>query len=156
VWVVDNGLGMDRVALNNAVRAGFTSNTRHDALGLFGMGLNIATAGLGWLSEIWTARAGDPSWLVATLDLAALSGAETYRVPVRYEPKDDPSDHGTSVIIKRLRPEQFDVLRKSARPIHDKLGHLLAEMNYSSTANGQAVRPRRHCTWDPRQPQFVM
>ena len=72
VWVVDNGMGMDRQALNNAVRAGWTSNSRYDALGLFGMGFNIATAGLGWMSEIWTTRQGDPSWIVVGLDLAQL------------------------------------------------------------------------------------
>jgi hypothetical protein len=151
VWVVDNGLGMDRVALNNAVRAGWTSNTRYEALGLFGMGLNIATAGLGWLSEIWTTRRGDPSWMVVTLDLAALSGAEDYNVPVRYAPKDDPSEHGTKVLVKRLRQDQFDVLRRQARTIREKLGHiysyLLSERDYLITVNGTQVRPRRLCVW---------
>jgi hypothetical protein len=151
VWAVDNGLGMDRHALNNAVRAGFTSNSRYDALGLFGMGLNIATAGLGWLSEIWTTRQGDPSWTVVTLDLSAISGAENYRVPVRHAPKDDPAEHGTKVIIKRLRQDQFDVLRRQARTIREKLGHiyghLLSERDYLITVNRTQVRPRRACVW---------
>ncbi|MEU4473867.1 ATP-binding protein [Micromonospora sp. NPDC023888] len=153
VWVVDNGLGMDRQALNNAVRAGWTSNSRYEALGLFGMGLNIATAGLGWWSEIWTTRAGDPSWTVVTLDLSTISAKENenYQVPLRHAPKDDPSEHGTKVIIKKLRPDQFEVLKRQARTLRDKLGHiyshLLTERAYLITVNRTQVNPRRACVW---------
>ena len=151
VWVVDNGMGMDRQALNNAVRAGWTSNSRYDALGLFGMGFNIATAGLGWMSEIWTTRQGDPSWIVVGLDLATLSRGRSYEVPVRHESKDDPSEHGTKVIIKRLRQDQFDVLRRQSRRIRDTLGHIysymLTERDFLITVNGRPVRPRRPCVW---------
>jgi hypothetical protein len=152
IWVVDNGMGMDRQALNNAVRAGWTSNSRYDALGLFGMGFNIATAGLGWMSEIWTTRRGDPSWIVVGLDLAMLSRGKSYEVPVRQEPKDDPSEHGTKVIIKRLRQDQFDVLRRQSRRIRETLGHIysymLTEREFLITVNRTAVRPRRPCVWD--------
>jgi len=152
VWVVDNGLGMDRKALNNAVKAGWTSNSRYEALGLFGMGLNIATAGLGWWSEIWTTRPGDPSWTVVTLDLAEFAkGGQGYRAPLRHAPKDDPQDHGTRVIIKKLRPDQLEVLKRQARTIRDKLGHiyshLLTERNYLITVNRTQVSPRRPCIW---------
>ncbi|MEU8009101.1 ATP-binding protein [Micromonospora parva] len=152
VWVVDNGLGMDRQALNNAVKAGWTSNSRYEALGLFGMGLNIATAGLGWWSEIWTTRSGDPSWTVVTLDLAAISqSGQDYRAPLRHAPKDDPSEHGTKVIIRKLRQDQFEVLKRQARTIRDKLGHiysyLLTERNYLITVNRTQVSPRKPCAW---------
>jgi Histidine kinase-, DNA gyrase B-, and HSP90-like ATPase len=151
VWVVDNGMGMDRHALNNVVRAGWTSNSRHDALGLFGMGFNIATAGLGWMSEICTTRQGDPSWIVVDLDLRVLSRGKSYNVPVRHEPKDDPSEHGTKIIIKNLRPDQFDVLRRQASRIRETLGniysYLLTERDFLITVNRTAVRPRRPCVW---------
>src|ERR1700733_12824521 len=38
VWVKDNGPGLTLDQLQNALRAGFTSNDRYGRLGLFGMG----------------------------------------------------------------------------------------------------------------------
>src|SRR3954471_9404242 len=43
VIVQDTGQGMDLETLNNAVRAGWSSNDRFSKLGLFGIGFNIAT-----------------------------------------------------------------------------------------------------------------
>lgn len=47
VWIKDNGPGMTLDQLNNALRAGWTSNDRFGQLGLVGVGFNIATARLG-------------------------------------------------------------------------------------------------------------
>ena len=47
VEISDNASGMSIDQLQNAVRAGYTSNDPIGNLGLFGMGFNIATARLG-------------------------------------------------------------------------------------------------------------
>src|SRR5262245_52691274 len=57
VWVKDNGPGMTLGQLNNALRAGWTSNDRFGQLGLFGVGFNIATARLGQVAVVRTGRA---------------------------------------------------------------------------------------------------
>ncbi|WP_433612574.1 ATP-binding protein [Dactylosporangium sp. CA-139114] len=150
VWVVDNGRGMDLATLNNAIRAGWTSNSAHGALGLFGMGFNIATARLGQRTQVRTTRADDPHWTVVTLDLPALSAGRTYDVPVTYEPKDDPAEHGTKVIISALRPERLALLQ-AHQAIRTKLGdvysYLLREHEFEIIVNLRKVEPRRPCVW---------
>lgn len=150
VWVVDNGRGMDLDTLNNAIRAGWTSNSAHGALGLFGMGFNIATARLGQRTQVRTTRSGDPHWTLVTLDLPNLSAGGTYDVPVTYEPKDDPDEHGTKVIISALRPERLALLQ-GHQAIRTKLGdvysYLLREHDFELTVNRRKVEPRQPCIW---------
>jgi hypothetical protein len=59
VWITDNRPGLTLDQLQNALRAGWTSNDRHGHLGLFGMGFNIATARMGNITRVRTARAED-------------------------------------------------------------------------------------------------
>lgn len=152
VWVRDNGRGMDLGTLENAVRAGWTGNARYGSLGLFGMGFNIATARLGRVTTIKTTRAGDPSWTVLVLDLVTLARGESYMVPVRYEPKDHPDEHGTQIIISDLKPNQWEVLSRQEAKIRDQLGdvysYLLRERDFLITVNNKKVQPRRPCLWD--------
>lgn len=152
VWVTDNGRGMDLATLANAVSAGWTGNSRYGSLGLYGMGFNIATARLGRVATVKTTRAGDPSWTVIILDLDELARGRNYDVPVRYEPKRDPQDHGTQVIISKLKNDQWDKLSKHAPKIREELGdvysYLLRERDFALTVNGKLVQPRRPCTWD--------
>lgn len=152
VWVTDNGRGMDLTTLGNAVSAGWSGNARYGSLGLYGMGFNVATARLGRVATVRTTRAGDPSWTVLVLDLDVLGQGKDYDVPVRYEPKDDPGEHGTQVVIGNLKNDQWDKLSKQANRIRDELGdvysYLLRERDFIITVNGKKVRPRRPCVWD--------
>jgi hypothetical protein len=152
VWVSDNGRGMDLSTLANAVSGGWTRNARYGSLGLYGVGFNIATARLGRVATVKTTRAGDPSWTVLTLDLDELARGRNYNVPVRYEPKNSPLDHGTKVIISKLKNDQWDKLSKQAGKIRDELGdvysYLLRERDFLLTVNTAKVIPRRPCTWD--------
>jgi hypothetical protein len=151
VWVTDNGRGMDLPTLANAVSAGWTGNARYGSLGLYGMGFNIATARLGRVATVKTTRAGDPSWTVITLDLDELAKGRNYDVPVRYEPKNDPGDHGTQAIISKLKSDQWDMLSKQASKIRDQLGnvysYLLRERDFLLTVNRTKVEPLRPCVW---------
>jgi hypothetical protein len=151
VWVTDNGRGMDLATLANAVSAGWTGNTRYEALGLYGMGFNIATARLGRVATVRTTRSGDPSWTVITLDLDELAKGRNYDVPVRYEPKEGIRDHGTQVIISKLKTDQWDLLTKQAGKIRDQLGnvysYLLREQNFLLTVSRTKVQPLRPCVW---------
>ncbi|SCF15827.1 Histidine kinase-, DNA gyrase B-, and HSP90-like ATPase [Micromonospora matsumotoense] len=150
VGVADNGRGMDLATLNNAIRAGWSSNDAHGALGLFGMGFNIATARLGQRTQVRTTRAGDPHWIVVTIDLPSLHAGGTFDVPVTYEPKEDPEDHGTRVIISALRPERLNLLQ-GHQAIRIKLGdvysYLLREHGIEIIVNLRKVVPRRPCIW---------
>src|SRR4051794_31505399 len=81
VWVKDNGPGMTLETLNNALRAGWTSNDRYGRLGLFGVGFNIATARLGHVAVVRTARVEDPDWTVVTVDLRAMAAGGHFDLP---------------------------------------------------------------------------
>ena len=153
VWITDNGRGMSLEHLNGAVSAGWTSNARYGKLGLFGMGFNIATARLGNTTTVKTTRAGDPEWISVTLNLSDMASRASFTVPVLREPKDDPADHGTQVIISSLKPEQHEALSRQQAKIRTTLGdvysYLLRERGFSLFVDGSAVQPLLPCTWSP-------
>jgi Histidine kinase-, DNA gyrase B-, and HSP90-like ATPase len=157
VWVRDNGPGMTFDQLNSALRAGWTSNDRFGRLGLYGVGFNIATARLGHVALVKTARADDPTWTVVTIDLRALAKSDDYDLPVAYEPK-TPGEHGTTVVIRELKPEHHDVLSRQQTKIRNILGdvysHLLAERGFVLMVDRKQVKPRRPCLWD--ESRFVV
>ena len=158
VHVRDNGPGMDADTLQRAVSAGWTGNNPIDSLGLFGMGFNIATARLGSLTRVRTTRAGDPNWHVLEIDFDALRRSRDFRTPHIIEPKADPSETGTEVIIGRLKPEQLQALSKPRmlNRIRGELSKTYASMlrshgtpiEFRLEVNNQALRPRNPCTWD--------
>jgi ribosomal protein L40E len=154
ISVQDNGCGMSLEAVTNAIRAGWTSNNRHGALGLFGMGFNISTARLGRRTMVRTSQAGDPDWIEVVLDLPRLAEASVYEAPFRRVPKSDPAEHGTTVTISDLKSEQYEALRRpnTHKVIRQKLGevysYLLDKRGFLLTVNRTAVAPRRPCVWD--------
>jgi len=126
VSVSDNGRGMSRATLQNALRAGFSGNSRYGSLGLFGMGFNIATARLGNKTEVRTTQAGDMFWLVTEIDFRELQRRESFHVPLRRERKDDPRAHGTVISVRELKPNMFESLRRSATvsKVRERLGDI--------------------------------
>ena len=158
VHVRDNGPGMDPDTLQKAVSAGWTGNNPIDNLGLFGMGFNIATARLGSLTRVRTTRAGDREWHVLEIDFDALRRRHDFRTPHIVEPKVDPSETGTEVIISRLKPEQLQALSRTRmlNRIRGELSRTYAAMlrphgmpiEFRLEVNGQPLRPRNPCTWD--------
>lgn len=155
VWVVDNGSGLTLGQLQNALRAGWTSNDRHGQLGLFGMGFNIATARMGNITRVRTARAEDPHWTVVTLNLPEMQRAGHFDVPVRNEPKSHPSEHGTEIVVSDLKPALHDQLSRNSRKLRETLGdvysYLLTEHDFELTVDSTAVQPRRPCIWAPER-----
>ena len=87
ISVRDTGRGMSQTQLQNAVRAGFSSNDRFDKLGLFGMGFNVSTARLGLRTEVLTTRVGDADWHGVEIDFDALG--DDFDAPEISQTKDD-------------------------------------------------------------------
>ncbi len=152
VWVRDNGPGMTLEQLNNALRAGWTSNERYGQLGLFGVGFNIATARLGHVAQVRTARADDPTWTSVTVNLRDLATGTDFLLPVSEEPKSTPDEHGTEVVIRDLKPEHHDTLSRQKPKIKAVLGDvysdLLEHRGFRLVIDGDTVKPRRACVWD--------
>ncbi|MFJ6904096.1 ATP-binding protein [Streptomyces griseoluteus] len=154
VVVQDNGRGMSLEAVSNAVSAGWSGNGRHGALGLFGMGFNIATARLGRKTTVRTGRAGDPYWTEVTLDLPEIEASAKYQAPYKQVLKTDSSQHGTTITISELKSEQFEALRRAnaLKVIREKLSdvysYLLSDLGFLLTINGKKLPPRKACIWD--------
>ncbi|MCY4128974.1 MAG: ATP-binding protein [Gammaproteobacteria bacterium] len=159
VTVKDNGPGMSLETLENAVKAGWTGNDPLSNLGLFGMGFNIATARLGLVTEVWTTRAGDREYVGVRIDLDELRATRNFRVPRLTRPKQEDEDHGTEIVISRLKPDQRRYLARGnnrtwiRKQLARAYSALLANSTGSSTKltlnlNDNPVEPRRHCTWD--------
>jgi len=149
VVVSDTGGGMTGDRLEQAVRAGWSSNDRFDKLGLFGMGFNVSTARLGRKTRVLTTRPGDTEWIGVEIDLDRIG--EDFEADDILEPKDDPSEHGTRVEISRLQPERASWLRRNPQGLRTTLsrvyGWLLENRPFELWVQGVRVKPRKACRW---------
>ena len=157
VRIKDNGPGMSLETLENAVKAGWSGNDPLGSLGLFGMGFNIATARLGFVAEVWTSRAGDPEDVGVRIDLEELHASRSFRVPRRTRAKGNHNEHGTEIVISRLKPHQRAYLARSGNKatIRKHLARTYSALLVESdagrirlTLNGKRIEPRRHCVWN--------
>ena len=167
VTVRDNGPGMSRETLEKAVRAGWSGNDPVSNLGLFGMGFNIATARLGTVTTVWTARKDASKWTGLRIDFDELRRQRHFRAPELSRTKADPEEHGTEVTIERLKPGQQQWFAKAARrtELRRELSRAYAAMlraggqpiAFSLTLNGTSVKGRQHCLWgdDSNEPRTV-
>lgn len=103
IEVSDNACGMSIEQLQNAVRAGYSSNDPIGNLGLFGMGFNISTARLGEVTTIMSTRSGDSEWVGIEIDFQRLISTKRFDAPIIHKTKEDFSEHGTKITISRLR-----------------------------------------------------
>ena len=149
VVVRDTGRGMSRDTLERAVKAGWSSNDRFDKLGLFGMGFNVSTARLGRRTRVLTTRSGDPEWIGVEIDLDRLG--DDFQAPEISEPKDNPGEHGTRIVVSSLNRERADWLRRNAENLRRTLGRvygwLLDNKPYELWVQGTRVKPLRACRW---------
>lgn len=148
--ISDTGRGMAYDQLEHAVRAGWSSNNMHDKLGLFGMGFNVSTARLGRRTKVLTTRQGDSEWIGVDIDLDQIQ--DDFEVQDIVEPKADPNEHGTRIVISRLNSQRADWLRRHAVPLRNTLGGiyswLLENRPFELWVGGQRVKSVRHCRWD--------
>ncbi|KUN80357.1 hypothetical protein AQJ66_26850 [Streptomyces bungoensis] len=147
--VADTGRGMTYEQLESSVRAGWSGNNMHDKLGLFGMGFNVSTARLGRRTRVLTTRQGDAEWIGVEIDLDRIK--DDYEAEDITEPKSDPNEHGTRIIISGLRPMRADWLRRNGASLRTTLGGvyswLLENRPFELWVGGQKVKPVRHCRW---------
>ena len=90
------------------------------------MGFNIATARLGNRTEVRTTQAGDAHWVVTEIDFREMRRRESFHVPLRYATKEDPSAHGTEIVVGDLNPKMLDALKRpnTVAAIRQRLGRI--------------------------------
>lgn len=157
VSIKDNGPGMELSALESAVKAGWSGNDGLSKLGLFGMGFNIATARLGFVTEVWTSRAGDAEEIGVRIDLNELRALDTYKIKRETRPKRESSLHGTEIIISSLKADQRAYLARANKKadIRKQLARAYSPLLINSKlgpirllVGGSRVLPLRPCIWD--------
>ena len=155
IEVTDTGPGMDPNTLQNCVRAGFTNNDPINNLGLFGMGFNIATARLGEKTVILSATRESKEWIGIEIDFDALTAEKAFRAPLVKDRKKRPDEHGTKVIVSKLRPGNLAELRAHESPIRKRLGQIystiLDSRDIEIRVQSRILTPRKHCVWSPER-----
>lgn len=150
--IADTACGMSLEQLQNAVRAGYSSNDPINNLGLFGMGFNIATARLGEVTEIYTARVGDPDWVGLRIDFDVLNRTGNFKAPVLHRPKESSNEHGTIIIVSKLKNGIWDTLTSKENEIRKLLqkvySPLLKEANISIYVRNKKLIAQKQCVWD--------
>ena len=164
----DNGPGLDRAGLMKALRAGYSTNNRYGRLGLFGVGLNIATGKIGRRTVVTTARAQDDFAIQATLDLPELAAQRSFKPPNKKVPKPEGMDHGTRIEVSGWWPPGHGnanfvktIASKPQKSVLDNLGRRYAtllrgdvgrvpvrmEVYPSTGSDPDPVVAFEHCIW---------
>lgn len=158
VRVTDNGPGMTAETLECAVRAGWSGHDSIGHLGMYGMGFNIATARLGTVTTVWTSRRGDRERVGLRIDFDKMREKRSFKASTLYDPKADPNQHGTEVIIEKVKPEQRLWFAKAGNrtKLHKELAQAYSAMlrsdgrpmSFKLKLNGQLLEGRRYCIWN--------
>ena len=151
IVISDNGPGMDIDALQNAAKAGYSSNDPIHNLGLFGMGFNIATARLGDESWFWSTQRGDKEWVGIKIDFDELVRSQSFAAPVVTREKIDSDESGTQIIIRRLRGGTYHDIMKKRQRIRTQLERIyspiLSKGKVKILLDNIALLPRSLCVW---------
>lgn len=151
IEVSDNACGMSIEQLQNAVRAGYSSNDPIGNLGLFGMGFNISTARLGEVTTIMSTKSGDADWVGIKIDFQKLIDAKRFDAPIIRKEKINPCESGTKITISRLRHGILTELSNKENEIRRRLeavySPILNSQEIALYVKGRQLRPRNHCVW---------
>lgn len=151
IEITDNACGMTLDQLQNAVKAGYSSNDPIGNLGLFGMGFNISTARLGELTTIFSTRRGDTGWVGVEIDFQKLIDSRRFDAPIVHIPKDNMEESGTKIKISRLRHGILSELPNKENEIRQRLesvySPLLTTKEIAIFVKGKQLRSKNHCVW---------
>lgn len=151
IEITDNAAGMSIDQLQNAVRAGYTSNDPIGNLGLFGMGFNIATARLGEETTVLSTRKGDTEWVGVKIDFQKLIDAKKFDAPIIHKAKVDSDECGTQITISKLKSGILSELSNKESEIRQRLElvytPLLSNQDITISVRNKQLRPRNHCVW---------
>jgi len=151
IEITDNAFGMSIKQLQNAVKAGYSSNDPIGYLGLFGMGFNISTARLGELTTIMSTRSGDKEWIGIEIDFERLIKSKSFNALIIREEKENFYESGTKIKISRLRsgilaelPNKENTIRQRLEAIY---APLLSKREISIIVRGKQLTAKTHCVW---------
>jgi hypothetical protein len=153
VW--DNGPGMDIDQLENALKAGYSSNDPLSNLGLFGMGFNIATARLGKKTSVYTSKKGAADEIGIEIDFAEMTQTNSYFRPVLKRNKDNSYTSGTTIKVYNLNDRVSHLGQQGLASLRKKLSTVYAKLirdyDIEIIINGEKLIPNKKCIWSPER-----
>ena len=159
--IADSASGMSLSTLHNAVKAGYSGNDPVEKMGLFGMGFNISTARLGRRTEVWTTTSDAAAWTGLIIDFDELERSKTFHAPIREQAKTENElevpTHGTRILVSRLEPDRIRPLiwgagkARTKRRLGKIYGRIMQELDITISYDGDAIKPWRHCSWNPNR-----
>ena len=171
ISVRDNGPGMSPKAAEDALRAGYSSHNPYGSLGLFGMGINIATGKFARKTRFITAEKDATHATVVEVDLPELVRQRKFEVTPRKEEKAAYFESsGTMLQMEGWWPEgnpNRDFPRKLVQLGPGKVREILGR-RYASLLQGRSPRftihissgsrgqselcvPFEHCVWSEKR-----
>ncbi|MDA8014593.1 MAG: ATP-binding protein [Gammaproteobacteria bacterium] len=164
VRVADNGPGMTPEDAEKALTAGYSSQNAYDRLGMFGMGLSIATGKFARKTRLITATKSSQEAVVAEVDLERLVQQGDYNVQPHQHPKNKYFGDGQSGTIIELTgwwPEgnpNKDFPKKLVQygpgavqgPLERRYATLLranSGSHFKIFVKDRACVPFEHCVW---------
>ncbi len=166
ISVSDNGPGMTLEDAEKALTAGYSSKEAFGDLGLFGVGLNIATAKFARKTRLITATKDSENANTVDLDLDLLIKNHSFEVRPKEVPKQNYGLETGSIIelIERwpLGDTNHDfpkrLIQNGPKRIRDMLGRRYATYLCSNAplrikifVNGGECQPFEHCYWAPHR-----
>ena len=164
IRVSDNGPGMTHEAAEKALTAGYSGKGRHGSLGLFGVGLNIATGKFAQKTRLITATDKSFWSFIVDVDLAHLVGQQSFQVHPTKKPRFDifPSGEGTIIELSGRWPQGSTnhdfpkrLIQNGPGRVRELLGRRYATylrpgspVQINLLVNGQKCEPFEHCVWD--------
>ena len=161
VRFVDNGAGLDRESLENALQAGYSDKNRYDTLGLFGMGSISRPESSGGAppSRPHGPRTTSPAESLSILPRVVRS--RKFEAPVEKIREPATFEHGTIVEVGSWwtagDPNAGFVvdLARSPKPSYGSSSDAATQpscggarrVRESASVNGEFVEPFEHCVW---------
>lgn len=162
IRVQDNGPGMTEEQSEQALTAGYSSRNSYDRLGLFGLGLNIATGKFSRVTRLITATKANNYAIEVKVDLDELVRQRSYEVQPREIDKAEyfPDGCGTVIELSEWWPEgnpnsNFPKqLIRNLKSLREQMGRRYATLLRSDASRKFTMRlrdeecePFEHCVW---------
>ena len=142
---------MTEQQLENAVKAGFSSQGTGGKPWLFGMGFNVATSRLANTVQVWTSTLEMENEIGVCIDLRQMKGTGSFIRPKMTRDKRTDKTSGTRIEIfdykadadNLLKPQ--DIFRELNRAYSERI---FSEYGIKITVNGKEIKPFKFCVWD--------
>lgn len=131
--IADNGQGMDRAGLENALALGSVAIYPAASLSKFGLGLKSAAFSQGRRLEIWTRASADAEIHHACVDLDKVQAEGKYTISCSSVPEAEfgewstlvgSGSTGTVVVIEKIRTVNHPSVRATREVLHRELGRI--------------------------------